>query len=184
MGSSNPDIRNEVDESRGVLKKLQLLIPGFRGYRQLEDLRVADALLRKQVSSYLENSLSKLHDFRSALATSGNYQYLIQVSSEVSRLQQFQGELLHSEQGYSGISPAIRIDMQKLNALYEYDYTFLQGASDMLRLSDMSSLDLSSQQDVSKRLSDLDAAVKTMKTAWEQRLLKVQEIKLNPGGGT
>ena len=54
----------------------------------------------------------------------------------------------------------------------------------MLRLSDMSSLDLSSQQDVSKRLSDLDAAVKTMKTAWEQRLLKVEDIKLNPGGGT
>ena len=50
MDTTNPDIRNQVDDSRGVLKRLQLLIPGFRGYRQLEDLRVADALLRKQVA--------------------------------------------------------------------------------------------------------------------------------------
>lgn len=184
MSASNPDIRNEVDESRGVLKKLQLLIPGFRGYRQLEDLRVADALLRKQVSTYLENSESKLQDFRSSLVSSGNYQYLTMVASELSRVQQFQGELLHSEQGYSGISPSIRIDTQKLNALYEYDYAFLQGASDMVTLSDMSSVDLTAQQDLAKRLSDLDAAIKKMKSAWEQRLVKVEAIKLNPGSGS
>jgi hypothetical protein len=184
MGASNPDIRNEVDDSRGVLKKLQLLIPGFRGYRQMEDLRVADALLRKQVSAYLETSLSKLQDFRSSLVSSGNYQYLVQLSSDLSRLQQFQGELLHSERGYSGISPAIRIDMQKLNSLYEYDYTFMQGASDMVKLSDMSSVDLSSQADLTKRLSDLEAAIMMMKNGWEQRLLKVEDIKLNPGGSS
>jgi hypothetical protein len=92
--------------------------------------------------------------------------------------------LLHSEQGYSGISPAIRIDMQKLNSLYEYDYTFMQGASDMVKLSDMSSVDLTSQADLTKRLSDLEAAIKMMKNGWEQRLLKVEDIKLNPGGSS
>src|SRR5580693_2911489 len=38
------DIRQKVDGDRGFLKRLQLLIPGFRGYRQAEDVRASDSL--------------------------------------------------------------------------------------------------------------------------------------------
>ena len=78
MNSTNPDIRGEVDESRGLLKKIQLVIPGFKGYRQLDDLRVADALLRKQVSSLLQVSESKLQDARSStVMTLCSHEYFI-----------------------------------------------------------------------------------------------------------
>ncbi len=183
MSASNPDIRNEVDNSRGLIKKIQLVVPGFRGYRQLEDLRAADELLRKQVASYLQIAESKLQDFRTSLSTSGNFQYLTQVASALSRLQQFEGELLHSEQGYTGFSPMIRIDAQKLNALYEYDYTFLQSASEMVNLSDWSALSGDfSAQDLQQKLTSLVSAIQKMKNSWEQRIITVEEIKQNPGG--
>ena len=44
------DIRNRVDQDRGFLKRLQLLIPGFHGYRVNEDAREADSFLRLQVA--------------------------------------------------------------------------------------------------------------------------------------
>ena len=44
-----PDIRQRVSEDQGVLKKIQMFIPGFRGYRQKEDLRDADRMLRDQL---------------------------------------------------------------------------------------------------------------------------------------
>src|SRR5271170_7966430 len=45
------DIRERVDQDRGTLKRLQMLIPGFRGYRQGEDIREADSYLRMQVAT-------------------------------------------------------------------------------------------------------------------------------------
>lgn len=183
MDSTNPDIRGEVDESRGLLKKIQLVIPGFRGYRQLDDIRVADALLRKQVSSLLQASESRLQDARSSMVSSGNFQMLTQIASVLSQLQQFEGELLHSEQGYSGISPAIRINAARLNALYQYDYGFLQGASDAAKLCDLSGiLGSPDQESLGRRISDIKDSIQKMKYSWEQRIITVENIKQVPGG--
>ena len=41
------DIRQRVQEEQGVLKKIQMFVPGFRGYRQREDLRDADRMRQK-----------------------------------------------------------------------------------------------------------------------------------------
>ena len=49
MTPDSPDLRTEVDKSRGLLKRIQLLVPGYSGYRKLEDLRAADELLRGQI---------------------------------------------------------------------------------------------------------------------------------------
>lgn len=180
MESSNPDIRGQVDASRGILKKIQLVIPGFRGYRQLEDLRQADELLRKQVASYLQQAEAALQDFRSNLALQQDFSDLTTIASTLSRMQQFEGELLHSQQGYSGFVATIKIDQTKLNDLYQYDYSFLDAASTLLQAStDLSSL--SDPESIRKKLSDLTASIQKTKNLWEQRMVTVEKIKLNPG---
>ena len=34
-----PDIRQKVEEDRGLIKKIQLMVPGYRGYRLKDDIR-------------------------------------------------------------------------------------------------------------------------------------------------
>src|SRR5256885_16816857 len=46
-----PDIRDRVEQDRGLLKKIQLAIPGYAGYRRREDIRAADNLLRIQLDA-------------------------------------------------------------------------------------------------------------------------------------
>ena len=70
------DIRQRVDEDRGVLKKLQLLVPGFRGYRQGEDLREADSVLRLQVADKVHSTISLLTQRRQALSTRRPIRYV------------------------------------------------------------------------------------------------------------
>ena len=53
LSQDSPDIRSQVDASRGPQKNLELLIPGLRNYRKLDDLRVADSMLRNQVADKL-----------------------------------------------------------------------------------------------------------------------------------
>ena len=131
--SDQTDIRKQVVDSRGLLKKIQLVVPGFRGYRELEDLRSADELLRRQVALLLQKGLSNLRDGRRKLVEKGDYTSLEPVASLISRLQQLEGEVEHAEQGYSGISPMIRVGEDTLNSLYDYDFAFVDTAS---KLSD------------------------------------------------
>ena len=46
VADNSPDIRGTVEDNRGLLKKIQIIVPGFSGYREKEDLRAADELLR------------------------------------------------------------------------------------------------------------------------------------------
>lgn len=180
MDSSNPDIRTQVDQSRGILKEIQLMIPGFHGYRKLEDIRVADELLRKQVATYLQQAESALQDLRTNLASQQDFGDLLPVASALSRMQQFEGELLHSEQGYSGFSAAIKINDSKLNALYQYDYGFLNSASSLLQ--QVNSLNsAATEEDLKKGLQALDSSIQKTKSLWEQRMITVEKIKLDPG---
>jgi hypothetical protein len=130
-GAPPVDIRQKVQDDRGVLKRLQLLIPGFRGYRQGEDIREADSYLRVQVADKLKNARTTVENSRSALANAGQFQALNDLAPLIADLWRLEGQVRHAEQGYTGISPAVRINPQQLDRLYEYDYGFADAADQL-----------------------------------------------------
>lgn len=134
-GSAPPpvDLRQKVEADRGFLKRLQLLVPGFRGYRQGEDLREADSLLRLQVADRVHQSVETIQECRTSLTNAGQFQALTGLADALADLQKLEGEIRHAAQGYSGISPATRIRPEQLDQLYQYDYGFAEAASAMLR---------------------------------------------------
>jgi ribosomal protein L40E len=125
------DLRQKVEGDRGALKRLQLLIPGFRGYRQGEDIREADSFLRIQVADKVKNARTTIENSRAGLANANQFQVLNDLSPLIANLWQLEGEIRHAEQGYTGISPAVRINPQQLDRLYEYDYGFAQAADQL-----------------------------------------------------
>ncbi len=130
-GAPPVDLRQKVDNDRGFLKRLQLLVPGFRGYRQGEDIREADAFLRIQVADKVKNARTTVENSRAALANANQFQVLNDLSPLIANLWQLEGEVRHAEQGYTGISPAVRINPQQLDRLYEYDYGFAEAADQL-----------------------------------------------------
>jgi len=130
-GAPPVDLRQRVEGDRGVLKRLQLLIPGFRGYRQGEDIREADSFLRIQVADKVKNARTTIENSRAALANANQFQALNDLAPILADLLTLEGRIRFAEQGYTGISPAVRINPQQLDRLYEYDYGFAQ-AGDQL----------------------------------------------------
>lgn len=128
---ANVDIRGRVDQDRGFLKKLQLLIPGFRGYREGEDARVADSLLRQQIADRLRTATATVQACRSTLTQAGQFDALMPLAPLVSDLQVMEGHIRNAEQGYSGISAALKMGPAQLDRLYEYDYGFAQAADQL-----------------------------------------------------
>lgn len=177
MAAENTDIRRQVEANRGISKKLELLIPGLRGYRKLEDLRVCDSLLRNQVSDKLDQAKEDLERLRSQLAGSGDFGSLAALGGLISQVQQFSGEVRHSQQGYSGFGAPIRVDEGKLSKLYDYDLDFVNSAFQLqeavARIVPDGTLGVV--------LSGIGVSLASVKRKWALRIEAVEDVLVTQG---
>jgi hypothetical protein len=172
------DIRQTVDSDRGVLKRLQLMVPGFRGYRQMEDIRAADSLLRIQVANQVDRVLATLQDTRATMSRLNQYAGLTDLAPVLSDLQVLAGRIRHAEQGYSGISANVRLQQTRLDQLYEYDYGFVQ-ASDQIAASAPPIQDAATRGDIAglrTTIATLRNQVQVLQNAFSQRVRAVEGI--------
>lgn len=116
------DLEDFVEKNRGLTKKIQLIIPGYRGYRIKEDLRDTDSLLRTYISkTQISPVLRLLEDSRAKLVQSLELSTIQDVADLIARVKTVDSKISHAEQSYSGISPTYRIGSKELYALYEFD---------------------------------------------------------------
>src|SRR5437879_8818786 len=120
-----PDIRDRVEQDRGLLKKIQLAIPGYAGYRRREDIRAADNLLRIQLANQLKGVRGNLEDIRDQMAMDGKVQRLQSIGNAIFTIEGLEAKVRHAEGGCCGLSATIQIKETELDKLYEYDYAML-----------------------------------------------------------
>jgi hypothetical protein len=178
LSSENPDIRQQVDANRGTLKKLELLVPGLRGYRNKEDIRVSDDLLRNQVADKIDLAKSNLESLRKQMANSGDFTNLGTIGSLVFQLQQFSGEIRHAQQGYSGFAATFQINEDKLNKLYDYDYDFVSSAMQLVDATSPSRLvyDPTNASSILPAINQLSAQLIAFKQKWSIRMEAIENI--------
>jgi hypothetical protein len=128
-GAPPVDLRQRVDDDRGIIKRLQLLVPGYRSYREGEDIRAADELLRVQVADKVKNARATVENTRQALVQANQFQALNDLAPLIADLWRLEGEIRAGEQGFTGISPSVRIRPEQLDRLYEYDFGFAQAGN-------------------------------------------------------
>jgi hypothetical protein len=155
-----------------------LLIPGLRGYRTLEDLRVSDDMLRNQVADKLDQAKTNLEALRKQIAAAGDFTNIGTVGSLIFQIQQVGGEVRHAAQGYSGFVATISMNQDRLNKLYEYDYDFVSSAMQLVSLSSPQTLryDTTAPNSIQTPLSTIGTAVTDFKLKWGVRLEAVQNI--------
>lgn len=178
MSSENPDIRQQVDDNRGLLKKLELVVPGLRGYRNKEDIRVSDDLLRNQVADKIDLAKSNLESLRKQMANSGDFVNLDSIGSIIFQLQQFGGEVRHAQQGYSGFGASFQINEDKLNKLYSYDYAFVSAAVQLIDATSSSKLvyNPASASSILPALNSVSSLVTDFKQKWSIRMEAIENI--------
>lgn len=180
MSQGEPDIRQQVEANRGAVKKLQLLIPGLRGYRSKEDIRVSDELLRNQVADRLDRVKGNLQDLRKQLAASNDLTNITGVGSLMAQVQTLSGEVRHSPQGYAGWVAPIRVDENKLNALYDYDFALV---SQVFQLDEATSpgnlnYDVSAPNSIQTSLGQLSRTISDISQKWSRRIEMIEGIAL------
>ena len=94
-----PDIRDRVEQDRGLLKKIQLVIPGYAGYRRREDIRAADNLLRIQLANQLKGVRGDLETIRDQMAMDGKIQGLQGIGNIIFTVEGLEAKVRHAEGG-------------------------------------------------------------------------------------
>jgi hypothetical protein len=172
------DIRGRVDEDRGFLKKVQLLLPGFRGYRQGEDDRAADSILRLQVADRVHRAGTIVTTARASLANSGDFAHLNDLAQIASDLGVLEGQIRHGEQGYTGISPATRINTTALDRLYEYDYGFVAAADSLTQALAPLNVANPSPAAAAEGIQSARDMIRQLRAAFQARTKAVQGIQV------
>ncbi len=129
------DFREKVKDDRGLLKKIELAIPGFRGYRKREDLRIADRLLREELVNILAQAARSVEETRDVLAKRKELDLLEDMAKFVSRMNTTVERVRHAEQGYTGLSPDYRIEEAELNRMYEWDLGLIDDVASLRHIS-------------------------------------------------
>lgn len=176
--NGNKDIRVAVDKNQSILKKIQLVIPGFRGYREKEDIRTADELLRSQIGGVLGRAVSSLTTARQNAINFNKFGSLNFIGNTISVVETFQGDIVHGQQGYSGFAPAIQVNTTVLDRLYEYDFEFVSKCKEIAdTCSQLENVSWMQDPDILASLNRISDMIKDAKRAWSQRIETVEGIK-------
>jgi hypothetical protein len=174
------DIRQKVDADRGFLKRLELLIPGFHGYRVNEDLRESDSILRLQVANKVLGALNQMNDVRASMVQAGLFSSLNDLASSLAELQILEGTIRHAEQGYSGVAAPIRVQANDLERLYEYDYGFAQAADQIAQgVGPLKGAALGSDgAALNAAVAQLRSQVQTLQATFKARMQAIEGINV------
>ena len=173
-----PDIRKIITQDQGWIKRIQASLPGYKKYRNCEDLRAADSLLRQDLSSKLEGVEKEIKECRNELSRSMEMDMLNIIGELVNISHRVTEKVRHAQQGYSPwISGDVRIEEDELNRLYEFDLSLfeqiikLKEEADVLRGSCQAGA-----SDIRDKIRSLKDSIITFEEAFNGRIRKITEV--------
>ncbi len=108
-----------MSEKLRLLEKLELIIPGFKGYKQKEIRREQDKALRNRLVKALEGLKYDLVGMEDEHPD--DLELIKNVEALIARVQKLEDEIEHADYGYAGFFDLIHIDEDKLDQIYEHD---------------------------------------------------------------
>jgi hypothetical protein len=115
------DLRDRIKHDDNALTKLLKVIPGYKGYREREERRTADKLLRTHLVGLVDGIRHKLSHFQSDLKARGEFKPVTDLDRVSRRLTRARDRLDHAPYGYAGFLDAASIGIPELDRLYDYD---------------------------------------------------------------
>ena len=117
-------------------------------------------------------------DARQSMTQANLFEGLMALAPLLAELQVLEGEIRNAEQGYSGMSAALKVSPDQIDRLYEYDFGFAQ-AADQLTLTLAPLRDAATGTNdaaVTAAIATVRAQVRQLDTAFKARLRAIQGI--------
>lgn len=111
---------------------LEKVLPGYKGYRQREDSRNSDKLLREMLSNKLRQARSRYDDTKAEIANRGNLDLLNPAEKVTQTLSRVIDRLRFANYGFSGKwFGGDKIDVERLEKVHAFDSQLAEGVEQL-----------------------------------------------------
>ena len=163
------DLSELVKSSQNKFEKLVLGIPGYKGYKQKEQRREADKLLRLQIARQYEQQLLRVNALTRKITYRGKLADIAQVDRAAMKLQLLIDRIKHASMGYSGLFDAIKVDEDALDKLYDFDLAMMDGAAKISTLIDQLGQGIADEMPVAEPADTLIAELEALNSTFGMR---------------
>ena len=163
------DFREKVQASASGFERLVLKIPGFGGYKEKEQRREADKLLRLHVARQYEAQLARLNSLQTDLAAQGDLKTVLTLERAAMKLQLLIDRIKTASYGYAGLFDAVKVDDAALDRLYAFDEGLLEGAERLAAVLDRMAGALAIEQVPTAEAKELVTLLEELHTTFSRR---------------
>jgi hypothetical protein len=163
------DFLDRIKSSMGKFEEFISKVPGYKGYKEKEQRREADKLVRDYLVRQFEEQQRKLNDQKLQLLSSGLIELIDDLDRASTRLESFIIKIRTASRGYAGLFDAVKVKEEELDALYNFDNALLEGVSRLeASISNLSSA-IMAKEGAPQAIADLVALTGELNDTWAKR---------------
>ncbi|MBC5823615.1 MAG: hypothetical protein GIW99_07765 [Candidatus Eremiobacteraeota bacterium] len=123
------ELEEQLPHAGDALANLAKQIPGFAGYKAVEDRRTADKQLRAAIGERLSRVRDRLSGVVDSLSRGGNLSGLALIDQSGRRLERLIDRMRFADYGYAAVFDRVQVGEPELARLYDYDDAIMQEVS-------------------------------------------------------
>jgi len=163
------DYRQTVEDSKGGLERLASKIPGYPGYKEKEDRRAADKLLREHVAGQLDQQRRRLAELQRDLLEGGGLLVIDDLERAVTKVQKLADRIRTASYGYAGLFDDVKVKEGQLDALYQFDEDMLSHVSAIQVSVDSLAEAIHTSGDIKAAIRNVVSAAEDANVTWQKR---------------
>jgi hypothetical protein len=163
------DFRDTIEDSMSRFESLTKKIPGYGGYKEKEQRREADALLREHMAREFESQWGRMNDLKSQMLVGPAMSQLDDMGKASRRLQTLIDKIKGATQGYAGFFDAVKVKEEQLDELYEFDNNMLTEVDKVALAVDTVQEKLDAEENVAAAVRNLTKVINDLLTLYEKR---------------
>ena len=158
-----------MGKETSIVEKLELVIPGFHGYKKKELLREDDRLIRGKVADTLAQARREMERAIQRCAMV-NCQQLMALDTMRKKLMALESRVRHAEAGYRGYFDRVKFKEKELNRLIEYDAKMIELAEEILNAVKAINGQIANPQALGMAVLDLDDKLNSFEEVLKERM--------------
>ena len=170
------DFRQRVENSKGGLERLVSNIPGYHGYKEKEDRRAADKLLRDRLVADLDGQRRRLVELQRQLVEGGGLLLVDDLERAVVKVQKLMDAIRTASYGYGGLFDAVTVKEGELDALYAFDEDMLDHVSALETATDSLASVIETGEGVKEAIREVVSVAEEANTTWRRRGTAVTDM--------
>jgi len=163
------DFKQTIDDSMSNFEQLLKKIPGYSGYKEKEQRREADTLLREHLARELEAQWATMNDLKLQMLTGPAMSQLDDMGRVSRRLQTLIDKVKAAAQGYAGFFDAVKVKEDELDALYDFDEAMLERVAGLSEGVDAVQTALDEGESVAAAVRNLKKLVDSLLETFQKR---------------